>query len=396
VIEAFLDLFEATRIRLGISIEDMWNMDETGTALGVCNNSTVLASSTKKKTYQKSPETREWASTVECISATGRKLRPVVIFKGQNVVVGWFMGQSVEDWYYTTSQNGWTSNAIGLEWLKRVFIPETSPTRGVNQMLILDGHGSHDNIEFMWECYQHKIHLLYLLAHASHILQPLDLASFSVLKSSYRKQIRALSAISDSAPVKKNSFMRLYKKAREAGLSEKVIRAGWRATGLSPFNKDLVMKSTQLLTRPVTPPPQTQSIYSEESLFKTPQRSQDVYNAQRLLQRSESLSRSTRALLGKAGKAISIANTRAAELYTSNMRLQHQLDQFKIHKPKSRVPTDANERFRNVEVVRAAVDAAATKLANKAAKPPPKPAKKVVKPSKPVPFNSMLSQFQLE
>jgi hypothetical protein len=33
-IRAFLELFERTRIELGIQYDDMWNMDETGVALG--------------------------------------------------------------------------------------------------------------------------------------------------------------------------------------------------------------------------------------------------------------------------------------------------------------------------------------------------------------------------
>ena len=37
-IRAFLELFERTRIELGIQYEDIWNMDETGVALGVCTN----------------------------------------------------------------------------------------------------------------------------------------------------------------------------------------------------------------------------------------------------------------------------------------------------------------------------------------------------------------------
>ena len=37
-IRAFLELFERTRIELGIQYEDIWNMDETGIALGVCTN----------------------------------------------------------------------------------------------------------------------------------------------------------------------------------------------------------------------------------------------------------------------------------------------------------------------------------------------------------------------
>ena len=37
-IRAFLELFERTRIRLNIQLADIYNMDETGVALGVCTN----------------------------------------------------------------------------------------------------------------------------------------------------------------------------------------------------------------------------------------------------------------------------------------------------------------------------------------------------------------------
>ena len=105
-IRAFLELFERTRVRLGIRTEDTWNMDETGKALGVCANSRVLASSRKKKTYKQSPENREWASIIECVSASGKKLRCAVIFKGQNLQTTWFPSESIPDWLYTTSENG--------------------------------------------------------------------------------------------------------------------------------------------------------------------------------------------------------------------------------------------------------------------------------------------------
>ena len=58
-IRAFLEFFESTRIRLGIRTEDIWNMDETRKALGVCINTRVLASSQKKKAYHQSPENRK-------------------------------------------------------------------------------------------------------------------------------------------------------------------------------------------------------------------------------------------------------------------------------------------------------------------------------------------------
>lgn len=56
-------------------------MDESGLGLGRCSNQRVVGGSRTKRTYVKSPETREWVTIVEVISALGRFLRPTVIFK---------------------------------------------------------------------------------------------------------------------------------------------------------------------------------------------------------------------------------------------------------------------------------------------------------------------------
>ncbi|USP74402.1 hypothetical protein yc1106_01676 [Curvularia clavata] len=272
-VKAFLELFERTRIELGIQYEDIWNMDETGVALGVCTNARVLASSSKKKAYVKSPEDREWVSIIETVSATGAKLQCLVVFKGKHLQTTWFPATSTPDWLYTTSENGWTSNLIGSEWLQRIFIPNTAPTSGGYRLLLLDGHGSHTPIDFMWLCKVNRIQLLYLPAHASHLLQPLDLAPFSVLKSRYRNQIQALSALDDAAPVKKERFVVSYNKARAEGLSERVIRAGWRAAGLCPYNPDIVLLSSQITGRPVTPPAARQAQELPEQVFNTPRSS---------------------------------------------------------------------------------------------------------------------------
>ena len=74
---------------------------------------------------------------------------------------------------------------------------------------------------------------------------------------------------------------------------------------------------------------------------------------------SETLSRSTRLVLGKAGKAIAAANTRAAELQAENQRLKYQLDSTRVTRSRKRVQVDPNERFSNVESIKAAIDRAA-------------------------------------
>lgn len=394
-VKAFLELFERTRIELGIQYEDMWNMDETGCALGVCTNAQVLASSTKKKAYIKSPEDREWVSIIETISATGVKLQCLVIFKGKHLQSTWFPAKGTPNWLYTTSENGWTSNFIGYEWLQRIFIPNTSPSSGGWRLLLLDGHGSPTPIDFMWLCKLNKIHILYLPAHASHLLQPLDLAPFSVLKTRYRNEIRALSALDDAAPIKKERFVISYNKAREEALSDRVIRAGWRAAGLCPYNPDLVLSSSQVTGRPSTPPPTQASAAASELIFSTPRSSQALYRAQQQLLLSESLSRSTRLVLGKAGKAIAEANTRAAQLAADNQRLRYQVDTYRITRTRKRVQVNPNERFCNVDSIKAALDRAAALQAQQASTSPEKEAEKAAAAAAALTLQSMCTQWQI-
>jgi hypothetical protein len=342
-VREFLERFERTRLRFNIPMEAVYNMDETSVALGLCTNSRVLASSLEKNAYVKSPGDREWVSIIECVSATGKRLRCAIIFKGNHLQTTWFPAYSVPDWLYTTSANGWTSNKISTAWLRSIFIPETAQHYPQHRLLILDNHSSHTTVEFQWLCKQNHIQLLYLPARVSHLLRPLDLSPFSVIKTSYRHQIQALASLDDAAPVTKERFVRYYHEARDAGLTERVIRAGWRAAGICPFNIELVVGSSQV-QRPSTPPPQQQQPLSLiDPLYATPQKPQDIYRAQQQLQRSEDLTRSTRVVLRKAAKALSTANTRAAALAQENRRLLQQLETIRPTMPRKRVQINPNE-----------------------------------------------------
>ncbi|KAI0996829.1 hypothetical protein K3495_g11354 [Podosphaera aphanis] len=318
------------------------------------------------------------------------------IFKGQSLQASWFPSKSVPDWLYTTSENGWTSKAIGTEWLRRTFIPETAPQLNQHRLLLLDGHGSHVDVEFLWLCKQNKVELLFLPPRATHILQPLDLLVFSVVKSRYRNQIRELARLDDSAPVKKKRFIIYYHKAREEGLSEKVVRAGWCAAGICPFNIDHVIKSSQILCRPVTPLVQSQAQDSLDIIHRTPQRAQDVYLSRRSLQKSENLSRSTRLVLQKAGKAISTANARAARQEEELFQLRHQLQTTTSTRKRKRIQVDLNERFANIDSIKSAIDETAAVEARRSSSTIER-AVKITPRVEAIPsFSSMYNEWQLE
>jgi len=53
----------------------------------------------------------------------------------------------------------------------------------------MDGHSSYINVDFVKYCWNHKIIPVCLPPHSTHILQPLDLVIFSLLKRAYSTKV---------------------------------------------------------------------------------------------------------------------------------------------------------------------------------------------------------------
>ncbi|PWW76063.1 hypothetical protein C7212DRAFT_344529 [Tuber magnatum] len=102
----FFDQFDTVHAHYGIQEEDIWNVHEDGIALGVCVNPCVIGKAGKNCTYVQSPESHEWVSIIETISATGKHIRPVVISKGQNVQTSWFEEDNLLNSVIATSGKG--------------------------------------------------------------------------------------------------------------------------------------------------------------------------------------------------------------------------------------------------------------------------------------------------
>jgi DDE superfamily endonuclease len=104
--------------------------------------------------------------------------------------------------------------------LKEVFMPKSAPDDPLQtRILLLDGYGSHVPTDFIYECEINNIKLIYLPAHSSHVLQPLDLSIFSLIKSHYQKEIDRITIDDDTGPVKKIRFIELYDRTRQFALT---------------------------------------------------------------------------------------------------------------------------------------------------------------------------------
>lgn len=121
------------------------------------------------------PENRDWATAIVGINSQGWSIPPFVIMKAVYIDESWYQDWP-RGWRFGVSDNGWTTNKIGLLWIQHYNQYTINRTRGLYRLLVLDSHGSHVNVEFNRYCEANKIITVYMPPHSSHLLQPLDVA----------------------------------------------------------------------------------------------------------------------------------------------------------------------------------------------------------------------------
>lgn len=77
------------------------------------------------------------------------------------------------------------TDQIGEKWFSEVFLKECGEVRP--QLLILDGHSSHESLAILQMASENDIHILCLPPHTTHILQPLDRTVFGPFSAEYNR-----------------------------------------------------------------------------------------------------------------------------------------------------------------------------------------------------------------
>jgi len=373
VITAWFKLL-ALPIIQGIKPANRYNMDEAGIMEGMGSNGLVLGRAGTQAIQQKTPGSKAWTSFIECVSAIGSALPPLVIFKGKTVQQQWFPPdlKPFAGWKFTATENGWTSDETAFEWLQTVFLPLTQPEDvKETRLLIFDGHGSHQTVDFMWECYKHNVHLIYLPPHASHVLQPLDLSIFSPLKQAYRRYIGYLTYLTDSSPIGKQNFLECYRRARCNAITPSNIKAGWAVTGLWPVRLSKPLASPLLLEnsnagkeasiKPQDNSPPAKAPFSLPLRVRgplgpmlTPRRAEDLKRALNTMEKDHDINiRTSRLLKRKITKGFDEKDYRVAMLEEENKALKARLEALRPKKRK-KVELSPNSKFADIEAIRRA------------------------------------------
>lgn len=270
---------------------------------------------------------REFISLLACIGATGTALPPMLIYKGESMTL---RDTWVEDFdanktpaYFTTSPNGWSCNNIGKRWLLSVFDRHTNKGPRVRRLLIVDGHASHVNMEFITECDRLRIILAILPPHTTHRLQPLDVSLFAPLSTFYTQKLNTIMSNSlGLVSMTKRHFWTAFEPSWNAAFSVANILSGFEKTGIWPLNPSMTL-SQIIKAAPTTTADNLKGL-------QTPMTCKSIRRAQRLFYTT-----SNSAVLKK--------------LFTANERLasQHSIDDHVIRGLIISLKDEKKKRYRS-------------------------------------------------
>jgi hypothetical protein len=250
--EALTDLF----LENSYPSDTIFNVDETGFALGTTLPSRVLIRGGDTMAFKKVSGRQEWITAIECIGASRVALPPLLIFKAKYTTTAWIPASTPENWKFSTSTSGWTSDNHAYEWLTTLFEPEMRRNDGKRRLLLLDGHGSHLTARFIAFCIDKSIDLVVLPPHTSHILQPLDVGIFSPLKRVLSAEIEKLFRL-DTRRIPRVEWTEACITAINRAFIPRSIETSFRASGIYPLSPVTILSTLRMPTTTlrVTPPP---------------------------------------------------------------------------------------------------------------------------------------------
>jgi hypothetical protein len=244
-IEAHFKEFDRCKKKWGIHNDDISNFDESGFQIGVTFGDKVLIPTDAEAAFIDDPENRELVTVVATLNYGGKKIPPMIIYKGAYHLRKYFVPTMDGDTLYASSESGFTNDHLGMSYLRHFDKFTKDSTKGAYRLLIFDGHGSHLNQDFVDFCWTHNIRPFQLIPHLTHVLQPADIGFFQVLKYNFKKALRQ-EVFMGAQEISKVDFFLIFQTFWDKTMKVKTIQSSFRKTELIPLDPSIVLKKLKI------------------------------------------------------------------------------------------------------------------------------------------------------
>ena len=233
---AILDKYNIRKSR------NIWNMDESGARVGCPNGEEVIVPIEVKELYTAGPENRKSVTIIEAICADGSTPPPpMIICPGQRIIESWIHDNLLGNEVIAQLPTGYTNEAIAIAWLQYFITFINAGQDKLWKLLLLDGHCTHENPDFVILAYDNHIALLEYPSHLTHVLQLLDVGVFQPWKH-YHNQAIHQSMHSLDLEYNITSFFRDLKEIREKTMKSYTIKHVFQDSGMWPISYKIALR----------------------------------------------------------------------------------------------------------------------------------------------------------
>ena len=211
----------------------LFNMDESGMPLDPKLLKTVAQKGVKIHQFTSGIKTQ--MTVVDCVSASGQCIPPMVIWKRKILRPELACGE-VSGTVYGLSSKSWIDQELFHMWFARHFLLRAPCSRPL--LLLLDGHSSHfcpDTIKYAAES---QVILFILPPNTIHLTQPLDKGVFGPLMTCWRRVCHNHLVQNPGVAIAKHNFSSLFSEAWMQAMTPRNIVSGFCTTGVYPIRRN--------------------------------------------------------------------------------------------------------------------------------------------------------------
>lgn len=216
---------------------DIWNLDEMGLTTAHTPNRVVSRRGRKQIGRITSAERGEIVSMALAINASGYRAPPYLIFPRTRFYDRFLKGGPTMCWG-GANPSGYMNGEHFLKYITNFqAFTRSSPDNPV--LLLMDNHVSHRTYDVLKFCRENGIHVLSFPPHTSHRLQPLDVAVFGPVQNACNQACEDWVNDNPGKRMAIDDIAAIFKIGLEKGASEKNMMAGFKASGISPLNRQI-------------------------------------------------------------------------------------------------------------------------------------------------------------
>jgi hypothetical protein len=212
-------------------------MDETGVTTVQAPDRVIALRGCKQIGKLVSAESGKSVTLVLAISATGNTVPPFFIFPRANFGAHFLNGAPAGS-EGDANLTGWMKAEQFLKFVKH-FISHVKHSKERPVVLLLDNHNSHLSIAALDHCKENGVTVLAFPHHCSHKLQPLDRSVSGPLKTYVNRAFDAWITNHPGQTMTIYDLTVIVNMSLNSAATPANIKAGFLATGIFPYNRDV-------------------------------------------------------------------------------------------------------------------------------------------------------------